>query len=183
MTQNREGMLIRVPLDFETKVKEIMRDSGADSMQQEKAVARIQALLIATDSGDGPIPNFQASSKIPTPSGAETAQQNVEAQVPHHEGSEVKNPLQEDRRSELSKHSTGTGPTDTEQMRGDMSKSLKMEQSTVAEVRAKLAQTQARGGGDGDNYVWGTRVKSGSRQELEADLNTMAESDAIVWGN
>lgn len=51
--------------------------------------------------------------------------------------------------------------------------------STVAEAKQKVASS---GRDSGDNYVWGTRVE-GSKEEFNAALNSMNDTDALIWSN
>jgi hypothetical protein len=58
-------------------------------------------------------------------------------------------------------------------------KEAKFQKTTVKEAKEQLAASK----NDGDNYVWGTSLGNGSKQDFESALANLNDGDAIVWGN
>lgn len=56
-------------------------------------------------------------------------------------------------------------------------KKPKFEKTTVAEAKAQLNSSAGTG-----NYVWGTRLNSGSKDDFKSYLNTQKDDDSLVWG-
>lgn len=54
---------------------------------------------------------------------------------------------------------------------------VKFERTTVGEAKAQLnAQPES------SNYVWGTRINSGTKADFRSYLNTQNDKDELVWG-